>query len=147
MFQIQSIRRATVAALGVLLVLWGAAQAGPERKADAAATLEVKVLEAQVSPGQGDRDEVLYRMEVISVLRSSVRVTPGDILVVRASAVSQEALDRGSLGPTVLAPGWLGVASLNPDPQASGPEAHRQFVIAANFEEIPPGPPAVKWTQ
>ncbi|MBK5962571.1 hypothetical protein CCR95_00200 [Thiocystis minor] len=150
MFQVQSIRIATLAALGVLLVLWGDARAEQDRKEDAAAALEVKVLEAQVPREQGDRDEVIYRMEVISVLRSTAQVTPGDIIVVRADAVSQEARDRGVVGPAVLAPGWLGVAYLNPDPKAGGPEAHQQFTIAANgdsFEDIPPGPPAVKWTQ
>ncbi|AFL75281.1 hypothetical protein [Thiocystis violascens] len=150
MFQVQSMRIAMLAALGVLLVLWGSARAEQERKEDAAAALEVKVLEAQVSPGQGDRDEVLYRMEVISVLRSTVQVTPGDTIVVRADAVSQEALDRGLVGPRVLAPGWLGVAYLNPDPKASGPEARRQFTMGANddsFEDLPQGPPSLRWTQ
>ena len=150
MFQVQSMRIATLAALGVLLVLWGGARAEQERQEDAAVTLEVKVLEVQVTPGQGERDAVLYRLEVISVLRSTAQVTPGDTLVVRADALSQEALDRGLVGPRILAPGWLGVASLNPDPKASGPEAHRQFTMAANgdsFEDLPPGPPAVKWTQ
>ncbi|WP_201091528.1 hypothetical protein, partial [Thiocystis minor] len=137
MFQILSLRLATVAALGVLLVLWGDAQAGQALKADAASSLEVRVLEAQVSPGQGEYDEVLYRMEVISVLRSTSRVTPGDTIVVRAYTLSKEAMDRGSVGSTVpalLAPGWLGVAYLNPVPKSRG-----QFAIAANgdsFEDI-----------
>jgi hypothetical protein len=150
MFKVHSIRIATLAALGGLLVLWGGAWAGEELKADAAAQLEVRVLEAQVPPEQGERYDVLYRMEVISVLRSTSRVTPGDTIVVRGYAVSQEALDRGVVGPKVLAPGWLGVAYLNPAPKAGGPDAGRQFVIAADgdsFEDIPPGPPSLRWTE
>ncbi|CRI66323.1 conserved hypothetical protein [Thiocapsa sp. KS1] len=128
----------------------GGARAGESLKADAAAQLEVRVLEAQVPGEPGERYDVLYRMEVISVLRSSARVKPGDTIVVRAYALSKEALDRGVAGPTLLSPGWLGVAYLNPDPKAGGPDSGRQFVIAANgdsFEDIPPGPPSLKWTQ
>jgi hypothetical protein len=150
MFQVHSIRFAAVAALGLLLVLWGGAQAGEELKEDAAAKLEVRVLDAQVPPVQGERADVIYTMEVISVLRSKSRVKPGDTIVVRSYAVSQEALDRGLTGPKLLEPGWLGVAYLNPDPDAGRSEAPRQFAIAANgdsFEDIPPGPPAVRWTE
>jgi hypothetical protein len=138
MFQVHSIRIATVAALGVLLVLWGDARAVQEPKAGAAETLEVQVLEAQVPPGQGERYEVLYRMEVLSVLRSSPsRVKPGDTIVVRSYALSKEA----------LAPGWIGVAYLNPDPKARGPEARRQFIAdhGDSLVENPPGPPALRY--
>ena len=85
-------------------------------------------------------------MEVLSTLRSAARVQPGDTIVVRAYARTKEALDRGFVGPKVpalLAPGWIGTAYLNPDPEASGPEAARQFVIAAHgdsFELLPPTP-------
>lgn len=154
MFHILSVRLATIAALGVLLFLWGTPRAGQELKADAAAALEVRVLEARVSPqGQGERDEVLYRMEVISVLRSTSRVKPGDTIVVRAYTLSKAFLDRGAVDskvPALLPPGWLGVAYLNPAPKAGGPDTGRQFVIAADgdsFEDIPPGPPAVIWTK
>ncbi|RKT43142.1 hypothetical protein [Thiocapsa rosea] len=150
MFQVHSIRIATVAALGVLLILSGTAPAAQGLKEDAAAKLEVRVLEAQVPVGQGERSDVLYRMEVISVLRSASPVTPGDTITVRSFALSQEALDRGVAGPQVLAPGWLGVAYLNPDPEAGGPDAGRQFTIGANgdsFEDIPPGPPSVRWIE
>ncbi len=152
MFQVHSIRLVTVVALGVLLALWGSAWAAQELTAGAAA-LEVRVLDAQVPPEPGERDEVLYRMEVISVLRSTVRVKPGDIIVVRADAMGQKAQDSElveSRAPARLAPGWLGVAYLDPDPKASGSEAGRQFVIAANgdsFEDIPEGPPSIRWTE
>jgi len=53
MFQVHSIRIATVAALGVLLVLWGDARAVQEPKVGAAEALEVQVLEAQVPRGRG----------------------------------------------------------------------------------------------
>lgn len=150
MFQVHSIRITTIAALGILLVLWGNAQAGQDLKAGAAAKLEVRVLEAQVPAEQGERYDVVYRMEVISVLRSKARVKPGDIIAVRSYALSREALDMGVVAPKVLAPGWLGVAYLNPDPKAGGPEARLRFAIAANgdsFEDIPPGPPSLRWIQ
>lgn len=153
MFQVYSIRVATVAVLGLLMLLGGAAGPGQEHKGDAAAALEVRVLEAQASPGQGERFEVFYRMEVISVLRATSRVEPGETIVVRAYALSQEPQDGGSAGlkaPALLSPGWMGIAYLNPDPNASGPEAPLQFTIAANgesFADIPPGPPSLRWTE
>ena len=78
MLAARTIRTAAIAALGATLVLWGEARAvlPPDAveglKADAAEVLEVKVLEAQ--QGQGERFEVLYRMEVLSILRSASRV-------------------------------------------------------------------------
>jgi hypothetical protein len=64
-------------------------------------------------------------------------VQPGDTLAVRSYAPSQEA----------LAPGWIGVAYLNPDPKASGPEARRQFIAADGDSLVanPPGPPALMY--
>ncbi|QVL51042.1 MAG: hypothetical protein KFB96_11910 [Thiocapsa sp.] len=150
MFQVHSIRIATVAALGVLLVLSGTAPAGQALKESAAAELEVRVLEAQMPTPQGEHSDVLYRMEVISVLRSASPVTPGDSITVRSYALSQEARDRGVVGPKILAPGWLGIAYLNPDPETGGPDSGRQFTIAADgdsFEDIPPGPPSLRWTE
>jgi hypothetical protein len=138
MFQVHSIRIATVAALGVLLLLWGDARAVQEPKAGAAETLEVQVLGAQVPSGQGERYEAVYRMEVLSVLRSSPsRVKPGDTIVVRVYALSKEA----------LAPGWIGIAYLNPDPKARGAEARRQFIAADgdSLVENPPGPPSLRY--
>jgi hypothetical protein len=58
MSRAHSIRIATVAALGLLLVLWGDARAQREVKAGAAETLEVQVLEAQVPPDQGEQSSV-----------------------------------------------------------------------------------------
>ena len=147
MFKVYSIRIATAAALGALSVLWGAAWAEQAPQAGAAATLEVKVLEAQVPPrsDQENRAEVLYRMKVISVLHSSIRVKPGDTIIVRASASGIEALDQ-NLKPR----GWIGTAYLNPDPTAVGPDARSRFVGAANgdsFAELPPTPPSVRWIE
>jgi len=138
MFQVHSIRIATVAALGVLLVLWGEAQAVHELKAGATEALEVKVLEAQVHQGQGERQEVLYRMEVLSVLRSTSRENPGDTITVRSYASNNE----------TLAPGWIGVANLNPDPKAGGLDARQQFIAphGDSFEDVPPGPPSLRFT-
>jgi hypothetical protein len=137
MNQVHSTRIATVAALGVLLVLWGDTGAEQEPKTGAAEELEVQVLEAQVPPGQGERNEALYRMEVLSVLRSASRVKPGDTIAVRSYTLSTEA----------LAPGWIGVAYLNPDPKVRGPEARRQFIAADSdsLVENPPGPPALRY--
>lgn len=153
MFQVHAMRVAAVAALGVLLLLGGVARAGQGHLAGAAAALEVRVLEAQVSPAEGERYEVLYQMEVISVLRATSRVEPGETIVVRAYALSAEAQARGlsePSAPVLLSPGWMGIAYLNPDPEASGPEARLQFTIAANgesFADIPPGPPSLRWTE
>jgi len=156
MLAARTIRTAAIAALGATLVLWGEARAvlPPDAveglKADAAEVLEVKVLEAQ--QGQGERFEVLYRMEVLSVLRSASRVQEGEIIRVRSYGLSSEALARGFVGPKVpalLAPGWIGTAYLKPDREASGPDAKRQFGLAAHgdsFVEPPPAPPSLKWT-
>lgn len=133
-----SIRYATIATLGVLAILWG--QAGAAPPPDAAEVLEVKVLEAQVHQGQGERFDVLYSMEVLSVLRSASRVQPGETVTVRSSGQSEAAQERG----------WTGTAYLNRDPKAAGPGDGRQFVIAAQGEslvKLPPGPPAATFTR
>jgi hypothetical protein len=139
-----------------MLVLWVEARAVPPPdaveglKANAAEVLEVKVLEAQ--QGQGERFEVRYRMEVLSVLRSASRVHEGETIRVRSYGLSSEALARGFVGPKVpalLAPGWIGTAYLKRDREASGPDANRQFAIAAqgdSFIEPPPAPPSLRWT-
>jgi hypothetical protein len=132
----RSIRYATIAALGVLATLWG--QAGAAPPPDAAEVLEVKVLEADVSQGPADAVDILYRMKVLSILRSTSRVKPGEIVMVRSPGPSDEPLESG----------WIGTASLNPDPKASG--AGRRFVTAADSDslvELPPGPPSVTWTR
>ncbi|HYN79438.1 MAG TPA: hypothetical protein VES73_16770 [Lamprocystis sp. (in: g-proteobacteria)] len=107
-------------------------------KAGATEALEGQVLEAQVPQGQGERHAVLYRMEVRSVLRSTSRVNPGDTITGRSHA----------LGKEPLAPGWIGVANLNPDPKAGGPEARRQFIATQgdSFEDVPPGPTSLRFT-
>ncbi|MCK7581784.1 MAG: hypothetical protein MZV65_43285 [Chromatiales bacterium] len=141
MFQFDSIRIATIAVLGALSVLWGTAWADQSSPTRVAAKLEVKVLEAPQQTGY----EVFYRMEVISVLQSGIRVKPGDIIRVRSRIASQDALDQG-LKPR----GWIGTAYLNPDPRATGPEVRFQFVGAANgnsFEDLPPTPPSVRWIE
>ncbi|UHD16545.1 hypothetical protein [Thiocapsa bogorovii] len=121
-------------------------------KADAEAVLEVKVLEVQTAAHPTERFDVLYRMEIISVMRSTPGLEPGEIIGVRSYGVSQALLDRGFVGPKIpdlLEPGWIGTAYLDPDPQASGPDAMRQFVIAAHgdsFVELPPGPPSLKYS-
>ncbi len=142
----RSIRYATIAALGALAILWGQAGAAPPpdavegHKGDAAEVLEVKVLEAQVHQGQGEPFDVLYRMEVLSVVRSASRVQPGETVTVRSYGQSKEALE----------PGWTGTAYLNRDPNASGPGAGHQFVTAADGDslvELPPGPPSATFTR
>jgi hypothetical protein len=121
-------------------------------KADAQAVLEVKVLEVQSAADPAERFDVVYRMEIISVLRSTVQVEPGETIRVRSYGVSQALLESGFVGPKVpalLEPGWIGTAYLDPDPQASGPDAGRQFVIAAqgdSFVDLPPGPPSLRYS-
>lgn len=130
-----SIRRATIVLLGALAILWGAAAAASSP--GAAEVLEVRVLDARVQPGQGERADALYRMEVLSVLRSASRVDPGETVTVRTSG-----------GTATLEQGWMGTAYLNPDPDAAG--AARRFVTApraGNLVELPPGPPSFTFTR
>jgi len=132
-----TIRCATIAALALLAILWG--QAGAVPPPDAEEVLEVKVLDAQVYQGQGERFDVLYRMEVLSVLHSTSRVEPGETVMVHSYGQSKDALARG----------WIGTAYLNRDPKSAGPGDGRQFVIAGpgeSMEELPPGPPSATWT-
>lgn len=133
-----SIRTANIAALAVLAIL--SAQAGAASPPDAAEVFEVKVLEAQVHQGQGEPLDVLYRMEVLSVVRSTSRVQPGETVTVRSNGQSKKALERG----------WTGTAYLNRDPKAASPGDGRQFVIAPQGEsltELPPGPPSATFTR
>jgi hypothetical protein len=133
-----SIRYATIAALGVLAILWGQAVAAPP--SDAAEVLEVKVLEAQVHQGEGELFDVLYRMEILSVVRSASKVQSGETVTVRSYGQSKETLEQG----------WMGTAYLNRDPKASGADGERQFAIAAQGEslvELPPGPPSATFTR
>jgi hypothetical protein len=131
-----SIRQAAIAGLGVLSILWVQAWAAPPP--DAAEALEVKVLAAEVQQGEGEGSDVLYRMEVLSVLRSTSGVQPGETVTVRSYGPGQEILESE----------WIGTAYVNPDPEASG--AERRFVIAADSEslvELPPGPPSATITR
>ena len=131
-----SIRYATIAALGLLAILWGQAGAA----ADAANVLEVKVLDAQVQQGEGELVDVSYRMEVLSVIHAASRVQPGETIAVRAYGQSKQALERG----------WMGTAYLNPDRKAAGPGGGREFVLAAPGEslvDLPPAPPSLTFTR
>lgn len=132
-----SIRYATIAALGMLAILWGQAGAAPPLVA--AQVLEIRVLATQVQQGQGGRYEVLYSMEVLSVLKKTSRLEPGDIIRVRSYGQSNQVRERG----------WLGTAYLDPDPNAAGPDAGSQFVVAGQGEglvDMPPAPPSLKFT-
>ena len=152
------VRYTGLAVFGLLAILAGKVGAvlPPDAveglKANAQAVLEVKVIEAQSAADTGERFDVVYRMEIISVLRSTMRVEPGETIQVRSYGVSQALLDRGFVGPKIPAPlksGWIGTAYLDPDPQASGVDAERQFVIAAHgdsFVELPPGPPSLEYS-
>ena len=136
MFGIWSIRYTTIAALGLLAILW--VHAGAAQPPDAAEVLEVKVLEAQAHEGQSAGSDVLYRMEVLSVVRSASGVQPGETVTLRSVA-------HGN-GP--LSPGWTGTAYLSSDPEAAGDG--RQFVVAAqggSLVELPPGPPSATFTR
>jgi hypothetical protein len=121
----------------MLSILWGQASA-EGAKADATEVLEVKVLEAQVQQGQGERFDVRYRMEVLSVLRATSQVQPGETITVRSTGPSQETLNQG----------WIGTAHVIRDPETSG--AGHQFVTAAgsgSLVELPPGPPSATFTR
>ena len=152
MFQVRSSRITTAAAFGLLMALWGGAQAEQGLQSSAAAAFEVRVLEAQVPPdtGQGERYSVTYRMEVMSVLRSKTRVKPGETIVVRSYGLSNASPDSGAKAPTLLSRGWMGVAYLAPDPNAAGPDAGLQFVVAAegdSFADLDPAPPSATWIE
>jgi len=98
------------------------------------------VLEAQVHEGQGEHFDVLYRMEVLSVIRSASQVQPGETVTVRSHGQGKDPLGRG----------WTGTAYLNRDPKAAGPGDERQLVIAAQGEslvELPAGPPSATFTR
>lgn len=145
MHKIYALRIAALAILAVLPALWSGAWAERTSGALSAAKLEVKVLEAQMPMAVGGRYESLYRMSVVSVLSSSVKVKPGQHIVVRASAPS-EAEARDALKPI----GWIGVVYLDRDPKASGLDADRQFVAVENgdgFESLPPTPPSASWIE
>jgi hypothetical protein len=145
MFQFHSFRLATA----ITMLVVGGAFASDALKADAPSVLEVKVVQVQApaEPAQGSRDEILYRMEVISVIRSNSGVKPGDTIVVRASTPE----DGAATAPMPLADGWMGTAYLRPDSTAGGTDGERQFSIAAeaaSFEDMPPGEPSLiyrKW--
>ncbi|MBK1717171.1 hypothetical protein [Thiocystis violacea] len=144
--------RIAPAVFAALLLLCAHAWAQPASKTAAAAALEVRVLEARIRPGAGAREEAIYRMEVISVLRSSVRAKPGDIILVRAEAAPKEARPGGlevSRIPHRLVPGWIGVAYLNPDSPPNDPAGQARFAVAdgAGFEDIPQGPPSATWIE
>jgi hypothetical protein len=151
-------RNTDIAVFGLLAILAGEVGAvlPPDAveglKADARAVLEGKVLKVQTSPNPAERFDVVYRMEVVSVLRSTMRLESGETIRVRSYGVSQALLDSGFVEPKIpalLEPGWIGTAYLDPDPQASGPDAGRQFMIAAHgdsFVELPPGPPSLEYT-
>ena len=134
----RSVRHSTAIALGILAILCAPAGAAPPQ--DAAEVLEVKVLDAQVQQGEGERVDILYRMEVLSVIRSTSQVQPGAVVTVRSYGPSTEALEQG----------WMGSAYVNPDTTASGSNAGRQFVIAAESDSLvnlPPAPPSLEYTR
>jgi hypothetical protein len=154
MFHVGLMRIANILALAALLVPFKGPQAGENRHANAAAKLEVRVLEArgQAHVGSGAREAVvIYRMEVISVLRANIRVKPGETIAVRTDALPQETQDNSSAEgktPGRLAQGWIGIVYLNPTPSAAGSEGPRPFTFAANgdsVEDLPPAPPSARW--
>jgi len=84
--------------------------------------------------GQGERFDVLYRMEIISVLRSTSRVQPGETVTVRSYGLGKEARERG----------WIGTAYLNRDPKASGPGRRTPVRDRRTRQQLggsPPGAP------
>ncbi|NCA73065.1 MAG: hypothetical protein EOM91_24035, partial [Sphingobacteriia bacterium] len=95
------IRSTGIAAVGLLAILAGKVGAvlPPDAveglKTDAQSVLEVKVLQVETPPSPAERFDVLYRMEILSVLRSTVRVKPGETIQVRSYGVSQALLDSG----------------------------------------------------
>ena len=137
MSMIRSIRYTTIVLLGVLAILWGGA--GTAQPPGAAEALAVKALAPQVDQGECERFDVLYRMEVLSVVRSASGVEAGETVTVRSYGQSKEAMARG----------WVGTAHLIGDPKAAGTADARQFVVATesgSLVELPPGPPSATFT-
>ena len=133
------IHTTAIAALAALTLLFGLAGA-QEPEADAAEVLELKVLGSSAQPLPGNGFEVLYQMEVLSVLSSSSRLSTGETISVRTTSPVDEPLKTGSMV----------TGHLNPDPMASGPKGSRQFVTVSSgpgLVEIPPGPPSLTFTR
>jgi len=127
---------AIIAAAVAVVTLFG--QAGAASPTDAAEVLEVKVLEAAVAEGQDGSADVLYRMEVLSIMSSPSGVRPGEVVMLRIS----------DSGDGVHEPGWIGTAYVIPDPTASG--TGREFVVEPDSDGLvaaPPTPPSATWTQ
>jgi hypothetical protein len=140
MCKTDSIRYASIAALGLFTILWGQAWAAPDATPGAADVLEVQVLEAQVQQGEGELVDVSYRMEVLSVIQATSGVQPGETVAVRSYGQSKQALERG----------WMGTAYLNPDPKGASTDGERQFVLAApgaSLVDLPPAPPSLTFTR
>ncbi|NCA72415.1 MAG: hypothetical protein EOM91_20590, partial [Sphingobacteriia bacterium] len=101
MTRTRSIRSTLFAVFALLAILAGTVGAvlPPDAveglKTDARSVIEVKVIDAQTAADTSERFDVLYRMEIISVLRSTVRVKPGETIQVRSYGVSQALLDSG----------------------------------------------------
>lgn len=132
----RSIQYVIIAALSVFVILSG--QVGAAPPTDAAEVLEVKVTDAAVQEAQEERSAVLYRMEVLSILRSPSKVQPGELITVRSDGPGEGGLERG----------WIGTAYVNPDPTAAG--IGRRFVLAADsgsLVEAPPAPPSMTFTR
>jgi hypothetical protein len=129
------IRYAIIAAAVAVVALFG--QAGAAPPTDAAEVLEVKVLEASVAEGKDGSGDILYRMEVLSIMSSPSGVQPGEVVTVRIA----------DSGDGVHEPGWIGTAHVIPDPTASG--TGREFVVEPDSDglvEAPPAPPSATWT-
>jgi len=130
------IRYAIIAATVAVVSLFG--QAGAAPPTGAAEVLEVKVLEAAMAEGQDGSGDVLYRMEVLSIMSSPSGVQPGEVVTVRIA----------DSGDGVQEPGWIGTAYVIPDPTASG--TGRQFVVDPNSDGLvtpPPVPPSATFTR
>jgi hypothetical protein len=156
MFQFESLRIARVLSVAALLGVVGGTFAGDPLTTDAPSVFEVKVTQVQTpaEPTPGTRYEIVYHMEIISVLRSRSGVKPGDTIEVRAYAVTGDATGDGSdtaKAPMLLTDGWMGTAYLRPDSSAGDPAARGRFTVAAgadSFEGLPPGEPSLiyeKW--
>ncbi|ESQ13318.1 MAG TPA: hypothetical protein DDY14_00495 [Chromatiaceae bacterium] len=137
MHKIGSVRYTARAALAVFAILW--IQAGAAPPTNAVEVLEVKVLEALAPQNQGDDVDILYSMEVLSVIRSASGVQTGETIKVRSYGQGREPLARG----------WAGTAYLNPDSEAADTDDQPRFVTAAQGEglvEFPSVPASMTFT-
>ena len=114
--------------------------AAEDLKEHAGEVLKVEILDVQTPTGKEDRFPVIYRARVLEVKRTGSEVKKGDEIRIRSYGLTEEAVQKGFVGPKIpelLTAGWVGIAYLNQEPQED-PKA-KIYGIAAHghsFEAV-----------